>query len=313
MKKTLVIENPSTLLNFVGPNDENLRLIRKKTNAIIVLRGNRLSISGEEKEVEMILDLSKKIIEILEKEDNLNSLNIRYLIENSNLTESINDMLNYKINIPKSRTIVTAKSKTQAEYLKVMENYELVIAIGPAGTGKTYLAVAQGLFYLLSGKCRRIILTRPVVEAGENLGFLPGTLEEKINPYLKPLTDSVLDIIGYERFQKLIETQSIEIAPLAYMRGRTLNDAFIILDEAQNTTSGQMQMFLTRLGNNSRIVITGDITQIDLPKHTVSGLVEILSILDGIKGIYIIKFNSSDVVRHPLVKRIIDAYSKNGR
>jgi phosphate starvation-inducible PhoH-like protein len=310
MEKTLLISNHASLLHFVGPNDENLKFLRKHTSARVVLTGDRLTVSGEAEEVESVSDLIGRILESLDKGDDIRSVDIRYLIENAGRTPTAAEIFGRTIVIPKSRTTITARTRAQAEYLHSIEHNEIVVGTGPAGTGKTYLAVAWALHHLLSGRYRRLILTRPVVEAGENLGFLPGTLEEKIHPYLRPLTDAVLDMIDYDKFQRLVETRSIEIAPLAYMRGRTLNDAFIILDEAQNTTTGQMRMFLTRFGNNSRVVVTGDTSQIDLPRHTPSGLVEIVTLLDGIPGIRIVRFDSTDVVRHPLVKKIIEAYAQ---
>ncbi len=206
------------------------------------------------------------------------------------------------------KKLVTAKSSGQAEYLKAVESNDIVISIGPAGTGKTYLGVAKAVSYLMAKKVERIILTRPAVEAGESLGFLPGAIEEKVDPYLRPLYDALNDFLPYDRLKKYISMKSIEVAPLAYMRGRTLNDSFIILDEAQNTTSMQMKMFLTRMGWRSKVVVTGDITQIDLPTNVFSGLIEIQHLLKDVKGIQFIYLSEKDVVRHRLVQKIIKAY-----
>ena len=206
------------------------------------------------------------------------------------------------------KKLVRAKSSGQAEYMSAVENSDIVISIGPAGTGKTYLGVAKAVSYLMAKKVERIILTRPAVEAGESLGFLPGAIEEKVDPYLRPLYDALNDFLPYNRLKKYISMKSIEVAPLAYMRGRTLNDSFIILDEAQNTTSMQMKMFLTRMGWRSKVVVTGDITQIDLPTNVFSGLIEIQHLLKDVKGIQFIYLSEKDVVRHHLVQKIIKAY-----
>jgi phosphate starvation-inducible PhoH-like protein len=212
------------------------------------------------------------------------------------------------INIPSGFSKVFPRSANQADYINAMRESEINFAVGPAGTGKTYLAIASALAMVLGKKIRKLVLTRPVVESGENLGFLPGDLEQKINPYLRPLYDAMESLVPYEVIARLEDNHVIEIAPLAYMRGRSFNDAFIILDEAQNTTKEQMKMFLTRLGNHARAVITGDVTQIDLPKHVGSGLLHAVSILDNIEGIKITKMNADDVVRNPLIKKIINAY-----
>lgn len=217
------------------------------------------------------------------------------------------------IPIPSRKRVIIPKTETQKEYMEAMLKYDIVFGIGPAGTGKTYLAMAMAIHFLLSRIVSRIVLVRPAVEAGEKLGFLPGAIEEKVSPYLRPLYDALYDMLDLDRASKLIEKGAIEIAPLAFMRGRTLNDAFIILDEAQNTTTEQMKMYLTRLGFGSKTVITGDITQIDLPPQKVSGLVEALRILKDIEGIKIINFSEKDVVRHRLVQEIIKAYEKHER
>ncbi len=235
---------------------------------------------------------------------------IRYALKIFHEKKDIVKIFEDAICVSERGRMVKPKSLNQKRYVEMMRGNDIVITIGPAGTGKTYLAVAMALSSLLVARVGRIILTRPAVEAGEKLGFLPGDLQEKVNPYLRPLYDALYDMLGVEKFQKLLSSGVIEIAPLAYMRGRTLNDSFIILDEAQNTTPEQMKMFLTRLGFDSKTVITGDITQIDLPNGAVSGLVQIQSILRGISGIGFSYFDKSDVVRHPLVSDIIKAYEE---
>jgi len=228
-------------------------------------------------------------------------------------TVSILELFKGGIPVPSKKRVIIPKTETQKRYMEAMLHYDIVFGIGPAGTGKTYLAMAMAIHFLLTRQVSRIVLVRPAVEAGEKLGFLPGAIEEKVSPYLRPLYDALYDMLDLDRASKLIEKGAIEIAPLAFMRGRTLNDAFIILDEAQNTTSEQMKMYLTRLGFGSKTVITGDITQIDLPPQKVSGLVEALKILENIKGIKIIYFTEKDVVRHRLVQEIIKAYEKHER
>ncbi|HCP09298.1 MAG TPA: phosphate starvation-inducible protein PhoH, partial [Thermodesulfobacterium commune] len=232
----------------------------------------------------------------------------RIILENpkANLKEIFLDT----IFVTSGRKVITPKGITQKKYIEAIRRSEIVFGIGPAGTGKTYLAVAMAVSYLMKGEVNRLILVRPAVEAGEKLGFLPGDIAEKVNPYLRPLYDALYDMLSFDKVARLFQKGAIEIAPLAFMRGRTLNEAFIILDEAQNTTSEQMKMFLTRLGQNSKAVITGDVTQIDLPDPKKSGLLEAMEVLEGIEGISFIYFTKSDVVRHPIVQRIIEAYEK---
>lgn len=280
------------------------------------IRGNRLIIQGEEEEdierAERIIDEIRTVNKegyIVKAEDIMHS--IRELKEGKPF--SILGLFKGGIPIPSKKKIIIPKTETQKRYMEAMLKHDIVFGIGPAGTGKTYLAMAMAIHFLLNRVVSRIILVRPAVEAGEKLGFLPGAIEEKVSPYLRPLYDALYDMLDLDRASKLIEKGAIEIAPLAFMRGRTLNDAFIILDEAQNTTTEQMKMYLTRLGFGSKTVITGDITQIDLPPQKVSGLVEALKILKDIEGIKIIYFTEKDVVRHRLVQEIIKAYEKYER
>lgn len=298
-------------INLYGEKDSNLKLIQKNLNVKIIARGDEIFIKGDKKKV---LDVEKLFNELIKNVSNvISEEEIKYAIKmikknnSSNIIKTFNTsvLINYHNKEIKPNTI------GQKKYIDALMKYDMVFAIGPAGTGKTYLAVALAMFYLKNKKVSRVILTRPVVEAGEKLGFLPGDIQEKVNPYFRPIYDALYDIIGIEKAYKLLEEGIIEIAPLAYMRGRTLNDSFIILDEAQNTTCEQMKMFITRLGFFSRAVITGDITQIDLENSIQSGLVHISSILKGIKGIKFVYLNKLDVVRHNLVKKIIKAYEMN--
>lgn len=280
------------------------------------IRGNRLIIQGEEEED---IEKAEKII------DEIRTVNREgYIVKAEDIMHSIKELKEGKsfsilglfkggIPIPSRKKVIIPKTETQKNYMEAMLKYDIVFGIGPAGTGKTYLAMAMAIHFLLNRVVSRIVLVRPAVEAGEKLGFLPGAIEEKVSPYLRPLYDALYDMLDLDRASKLVEKGAIEIAPLAFMRGRTLNDAFIILDEAQNTTTEQMKMYLTRLGFGSKTVITGDITQIDLPPQKVSGLVEALKILKNIEGIKIIYFTERDVVRHRLVQEIIKAYEKYER
>ncbi len=296
---------------FVGVRDANLRLLREHFNdSRVVVRGDELHAFGSPETLRAI----EKVVIILKEK-----LRRAGYIEEFDVLEAITavqgeqgfpsgDGNKLVILTPKKK--IVPKTKNQEEYLRAILENDVVVGIGPAGTGKTFLAVAMALRFLRERKVERIILTRPAVEAGESLGFLPGDFEEKISPYLTPLYDALYSMMPYDRVRRLIDTHVIEIAPLAYMRGRTLSDAFVILDEAQNTKAVQMKMFLTRIGPRSKVVLTGDITQIDLPQHEHSGLVEIQRILKGIPGIKFIWFGPEDVIRHPLVKKIIEAYDK---
>ena len=297
--------------NLFGNLDSNIDFISKKFDVSIKNSEEGLSITGDEK---MVL-LCVKTIEFLVKDnpsENLDKQKISYIIEKvkSENKEILNDWLDYVICLNAKLKPIKPKTLGQRKYISAIEDNIITFGIGPAGTGKTFLAIAMAAKALKNNTVSKIILTRPAVEAGENLGFLPGDLQEKIDPYLRPLYDSLYNILGYDNFLRLKEKGIIEVAPLAYMRGRTLDDAFIILDEAQNATNEQMKMFLTRIGFESKAVITGDITQIDLGRRKSSGLVSVSKILNNIKGINFNYFDSSDVVRHSIVMKIIDAYTK---
>lgn len=305
----LSFEDTNTARNLFGPRDENIKYLKKYFNVRASIRGNHLTIIGSKAEIENAGKVIKELHSIVERGFVINPSDIdhavRYIAHTHN---SMDELHKDQIFIPPSKKVVTPKTKNQKAYTDAIKSHDMVIGIGPAGTGKTYLAMAMALSSFYKKEVSRIVLTRPAIEAGEKLGYLPGTLYEKVNPYLRPLYDALYDMVDMERGTRLVEKGIIEIAPLAFMRGRTLNDAFIILDEAQNTGPEQMKMFLTRLGFSSKTVITGDITQIDLPDKKSSGLVEAQSILKGIKGIKFVYFSEKDVVRHPLVQKIIKAY-----
>lgn len=280
---------------------------------IVSQRGNKIFLQGDEKSVEKAEKLLQDIRAISSSGYSLNPEDIRFALRSSaksNDYVSIKDLFLNNIPVSSKKRFIVPKTETQRDYIEAIKNYDIVIGIGPAGTGKTYLAMAMAINAFLKKQVSRIVLARPAVEAGEKIGFLPGDIYEKFNPYLRPLYDALLDMMDAEKAGKLIERGIIEIAPLAFMRGRTLNDSFIILDEAQNTTSEQMKMYLTRLGFNSKTVITGDVTQIDLPHGKLSGLIEAEKILSNIEGIKFIYFSEKDVVRHKLVQEIVKAYER---
>jgi phosphate starvation-inducible protein PhoH and related proteins len=316
MKSTaasLTIENEHTLPSLFGDLDKNLRLIENMYGVILNARGNRIHIEGDGKAVADVERLLKQLEDMLSQGviSGKDDVNDAIHASVSDPDSSLKDIFRKNIVVSSRKRPVVPKNETQRQYVESIRRFDVVFGIGPAGTGKTYLAMATAVSALLQREVSRIILVRPAVEAGEKLGFLPGDLYEKVNPYLRPLFDALYDMLETEKANKLVERGDIEIAPLAFMRGRTLNDSFIILDEAQNTTSEQMKMFLTRLGFNSKTVITGDITQIDLPNARTSGLVEVQSVLDGIEDIKFIYFSNRDVVRHKLVQQIIKAYDKH--
>ncbi len=276
-------------------------------------RGNKIFLRGEERKIRTAEKLIRELMQLGRQEPALSPEDISAAIRAAPESEgiSLKELFLDNIQVASKRRFIIPKTATQNAYIEAIRHHDIVIGIGPAGTGKTYLAMAMAINAFLKKQVSRIVLARPAIEAGEKLGFLPGDMYEKINPYLRPLYDALYDMMEAEKAARLIERGVIEIAPLAFMRGRTLNDSFIILDEAQNTTSEQMKMYLTRLGFNSKTVITGDVTQIDLPQGKSSGLVEIVRILDGIKGISFIFFSEKDVVRHKLVQEIIKAYEKH--
>lgn len=308
----LTIEDEQSLPSLYGDMDKNLRLIENTYGVILNVRGNRIQIEGDEKAVTKVERLIKQLAAMLAQGVIVQKDEVNAAIQafSSDSSAALKDIFQKAIPVSSRKRPVAPKNETQRKYIEAIKQHDIVFGIGPAGTGKTYLAMATAVSALLRREVSRIILVRPAVEAGEKLGFLPGDLYEKINPYLRPLYDALYDMIETEKANKLVERGDIEIAPLAFMRGRTLNDSFIILDEAQNTTTEQMKMFLTRLGFNSKTVITGDITQIDLPNGKSSGLIEAQKILDTIEDIRFVYFTHKDVVRHRLVQQIIKAYEQ---
>jgi phosphate starvation-inducible PhoH-like protein len=303
------------LKNLCGEHDKHLKLIENLEPVKVKAWGNNITISGQNANVRKISTMLQQLYSIMEKGWHIHSSDIDYAhrILSEDVTFELARIFLDTVFISSKKRIITPKSIAQRLYIEYMRNFDMVFAIGPAGTGKTYLAMAMAVSYLLERKVQRIIMARPAVEAGERLGFLPGDLAEKVNPYLRPLYDALYDMIDMERATALINKGLIEVAPLAFMRGRTLNDSFVILDEAQNTTSEQMKMFLTRLGFGSRAIITGDITQVDLPQEKVSGLIEAEHILKKIERIRFVHFSEIDVVRHPLVQDVIKAYARLDR
>ena len=295
-----------------GAHSENIRRIAKTIGVKINAKGNALTIQGEELDVQLSKRVLNDLYVLLKKGYPLYPTDIDYAIRmiSDDRTVNLEEIFLDAVYISSKKKVITPKSLAQKRYIDAIRKFDLVIGIGPAGTGKTYLAMAMAVAFLMKQQVERIVLTRPAVEAGEKLGFLPGDISEKVNPYLRPLYDALHDMMDFDRVSKLVEKGVIEVAPLAFMRGRTLNDSFVILDEAQNTGSEQMKMFLTRLGFGSKAVITGDITQVDLPENKVSGLIEVQGILKGIEGIEFVYFSEKDVVRHPLVQDIIKAYDR---
>ncbi len=299
-------------VSLFGSFDENIKYIEKKYSVSVVCRGAEMKISGEAENVSLAVRAVNGLLDLINKGESLNEQNVRYVtsLVDEGDEDQLKSMNGNCICMTTKGRPVKPKTLGQEKYVQAIRDNTIVIGVGPAGTGKTYLAVAMAVSAFRAKEVNRIILTRPAVEAGEKLGFLPGDLQQKVDPYLRPLYDALFDMLGAENFQRYQEKGNIEVAPLAYMRGRTLDDSFIILDEAQNTTTEQMKMFLTRLGFNSKMVVTGDITQIDLPDGKRSGLVEITKILKNIEDIKTVKFSEKDVVRHKLVQDIIKAYEK---
>lgn len=308
----LHLENPDEAIMLLGMSDQNLKLIEEQIDVSIVTRGETLLVYGLEEQQQLALTLIEQLLKVMRKGVNINQRDVSSALEmvKSGTIEYFAELYDEEVSRDLNGKVIRAKTIGQREYVRAIRKNDLVFGIGPAGTGKTFLAVVLAVQAMKNGAVKRIILTRPAVEAGESLGFLPGDLKEKVDPYLRPLYDALHTLLGAEHTERLIERGVIEIAPLAYMRGRTLDDAFVILDEAQNTTKAQMKMFLTRLGFGSKMVITGDKTQIDLPKGVASGLIEAESILKPVGAIHFQYLEQGDVVRHPLVAKIITAYEK---
>ena len=315
IERIVNVERVEDLIAVFGSFDENIRRIEETLCVSIVNRGTELKVSGDEEAADKAVRTLEGLMALAAKGEVIDEQRVRYLITlvREGNDDSISQMAKDVVCITAKGKPIKAKTVGQQKYMKAIQKNTITIGVGPAGTGKTYLAVAAAVAAFRERTVNRIILTRPAVEAGERLGFLPGDLQNKVDPYLRPLYDALYDMLGAETFQKYQERGSIEVAPLAYMRGRTLDDSFIILDEAQNTTKEQMKMFLTRLGFGSKIVITGDVTQIDLPDDKTSGLKDAVRVLDGIKDIAICRLSAADVVRHALVQEIINAYEKSAQ
>lgn len=307
----LQVDNPNEAIMLLGISDANLKLIEEAFHVQIITRGAQIQLTGEEEAKEQVTQLLHALLKVIRKGINIDQRDVATAVEmtQKGTIEYFAELYDEEIARTTKGKPIRAKTIGQREYIQAIRHRDVIFAIGPAGTGKTYLAVVMATQALKNGQVKRIILTRPAVEAGESLGFLPGDLKEKVDPYLRPLYDALNDIYGAEQTQRLIERGTIEIAPLAYMRGRTLDDAFVILDEAQNTTHQQMKMFLTRLGFGSKMVITGDKTQMDLPKNTESGLIVAERTLKYVKDIHFQILEQGDVVRHPVVAKIIQAYA----
>ncbi|MBK9098287.1 MAG: PhoH family protein [bacterium] len=310
VEKKIIIENVN-MLDLLGFNDSNLRILEDRFNTSITVRGDNVILKGVIEEVELIEKVLKEMAYVLNTSGRLGTSDVNTILELTTEGKEVVDEEELDtIVLYTKKDVIKARTSGQINYINLARKNDICFAIGPAGTGKTYLAVAIAVSALKRGLVKKLILARPAVEAGESLGFLPGDFREKIDPYLRPLYDALDDMIPSEKLKNYIEKRVIEIVPLAYMRGRTLNNAYVILDEAQNSTTMQMKMFLTRLGGNSKSIITGDITQIDLPAKQVSGLVQAKEILSNVEGVAFVYFDKSDVVRHKLVKDIIDAYEK---
>ena len=311
-ERTVNAERMEQVIEVFGSLDENIRKIEDAFHVHVVNRGEELKIQGEEENADRGVRAIEGLLALAAKGETIDEQKVRYLIDlvKSGNDDKIGHMAQDVVCVTAKGKPIKAKTLGQQRYLRAIEKHTITLGVGPAGTGKTYLAVAEAVAAFRAKTVNRIILTRPAVEAGERLGFLPGDLQNKVDPYLRPLYDALFDMLGPETYTKYLERGNIEVAPLAYMRGRTLDDSFIILDEAQNTTREQMKMFLTRLGFGSKLVITGDITQIDLPRDKISGLKDAMRVLEGVEDIAICRLSASDVVRHALVQRIVAAYEQ---
>ena len=314
-QQTLSVDSMDQYIQLFGVGDENVRILEDETGAAIALRGDELSLSGEEEAVDLAAMVIGKLLGMIARKEPIDRSRIRYAVElaREGNVEEIEEIMQDTIAVTYRGKRIKCRTLGQKRYVEMMRKNLLTFAVGPAGTGKTYLAMAMAVVALKNKEVERIILTRPAVEAGEKLGFLPGDLAQKVDPYLRPLYDAMYDLMGAEAYQRLAERGTVEVAPLAYMRGRTLSDSFVILDEAQNTTCEQMKMFLTRMGFGTRMVVTGDVTQIDLPQGKRSGLKEAVEVLSGVEGIGIATLDHRDVVRHELVQTIVKAYEKHER
>lgn len=315
MEKLLEVDSIDAALAIFGSCDENIRLLEQAFSVTAVCRGTEIKLSGEEANVQKAYKAITSMLTLRENGTPLEEQTVRYCISlaDSGEEEKVRELTGDFIAISAKGKPIRPKTLGQKEYIQKIRENAITFGVGPAGTGKTYLAVAMAVKAFKAREVSRIILTRPAVEAGEKLGFLPGDLQNKVDPYLRPLYDALFDMLGAETYQRLLEKQVIEVAPLAYMRGRTLDDAFIILDEAQNTSPEQMKMFLTRMGSGSKVVVTGDVTQIDLPDKAKSGLVDALQVLKHVNGVAMMYFSEKDVVRHRLVQAIIKAYDNASR
>ena len=312
MEQRISLERMEEQVCGFGSFDENIRLLENEFHVTVVNREEQLIINGEPEDTMLAAKAIEALLRLISKGENVGEQHVRYVIGlcRSGQSDRIDELTRDVICISAKGRPIKPKTIGQKDYIKTIQQKPVTIGVGPAGTGKTYLAVAAAVAAFREKEVSRIILTRPAVEAGERLGFLPGDLQSKVDPYLRPLYDALFDMLGAETYQKYLEKGNIEVAPLAYMRGRTLDDSFIILDEAQNTSREQMKMFLTRMGFGSKVVITGDVTQIDLPEGKPSGLKEAMKVLDGVEGVGICRLTQNDVVRHIMVQRIIEAYAK---
>jgi len=311
--RTLRFDDPGVLPDLFGSHDDHLRIVEQGLGVAISPRGNEAELSGDAIAVDLADKVLTGLYRVLRKGIPITSNDVSAAVRmvSSDRTADVSAVFQDVVFVSSRRKMIAPRSLAQKRYLDAIRDYDIVFAVGPAGTGKTFLAMAMGVSFLMRKQVKRIVLTRPAVEAGEKLGFLPGDMAEKVNPYLRPLYDALYTMLEYEQAARLVERGMIEVAPLAFMRGRTLDDAFVILDEAQNTTGEQMKMFLTRMGFGSKAVITGDITQTDLPSGRVSGMREALEILRGVEGIRFCWFTEIDVVRHPLVQEVIRAYERH--